>query len=762
MAAVIRVTTLRDVVNANDGVVSLREALAMAAKTPGDTPTITFAEKLAGGEIKLNSTLNLKSNKANATFYANINGDINGDGVADITISGDANRNGVVDEGDVRLFNIRDDATVVLDNLNLTNGFDRGVFSANPGAANAAAAVIRNSGDLTIRNTVISDSKAYGGTRTSSTQSLTNDAAIVLNEGSGTLTITDTFFDGNRSQGGQGASQYRYGDGGDAASMINRGALTITRTGFSGEAIGGTAGYNVLLSGDGGLATTGVLNLGSVAAGASIGLDPNSPAPVAGAGTTPGLLGGGYAGAALPVFANKGGGSGTATLAVSGGAGDDLITTTGATPPLAFGFGGDDTINGGNAVDTIYGGAGNDVINGGYYVDSLFGGAGNDRFVIGRYDFFDDVVGGFGTDTIDFSATALSVYANLQTGAQGSIGPNSISPRGSIAGVEIIIGSAQGDRLIGDGRANRFEGGGGVDTLEGGGGNDVLIGGAQADRINGGAGSDRIVVTGGDAQDFVDGGAGRDTLDLSGSNYGHQVNLGAGAFARLLSGGVGDTTIAGVENVIGSAQSDGLRGDAGNNQLIGLGGRDRMSGQGGDDLLRGGDDSDVLDGGGRNDQLFGGRGADILTGGAGADRLNGDQGDDALGGGLGDDRHNGGGGNDTINGGGGRDLLLGQAGNDRLFGGAGNDTLRGGSANDFLNGGGGADRFVFAPREGRDVIDGFQDGLDKILILGPVNSFAGLNVSQSGDNAVIRFSGTTVIVRDTDADDLGAADFLFG
>ena len=134
------VTTTADVVDENDGVLSLREAIALA-NADADADTITFAAGVSSATIVLTSELAI-------TADLTIDGDIDGDNKADVTISGnDASR----------IVNITGATTdVALKSLTLTNG-----YSADHGGAVRAWDV----GKLTILDTTIENSKSdsYGG-----------------------------------------------------------------------------------------------------------------------------------------------------------------------------------------------------------------------------------------------------------------------------------------------------------------------------------------------------------------------------------------------------------------------------------------------------------------------------------------------------------------------------------------------------------------------------------------------------------------------
>ena len=127
----------------------------------------------------------------------------------------------------------------------------------------------------------------------------------------------------------------------------------------------------------------------------------------------------------------------------------------------------------------------------------------------------------------------------------------------------------------------------------------------------------------------------------------------------------------------------------------------------GNDTLFGTQANDSLLGGSGNDSLSGNDGNDYLLGGSGNDTLIGSSGDDTLVGGTG---------NDTLTGGNGNDLLIGGLGDDTLNGGEGGDILIGGLGNDLPGGAGGSDRYVLSAGQGTDFIEGFQDGIDFVVL----------------------------------------------
>jgi len=285
-----------------------------------------------------------------------------------------------------------------------------------------------------------------------------------------------------------------------------------------------------------------------------------------------------------------------------------------------------------------------------------------------------------------------------------------------LVSIENLIGSDFNDSLKGNAGDNRIEGRSGNDTIEGGLGNDL-----------------------------IDGGAGIDTASYS---------LSTGAItANLVSGkvkGAGKDTLAGIENLTGSAFKDSLTGDAASNVLIA------------------GDGDDWLDGGSGDDRLDGGAGQDLAsfatatervavnlsiagvqnTGGSGLDSLisiedlTGSSFDDALTGNALANQLVGGAGNDVLDGGDGVDILSGGKGDDTLLGGLGSDRLSGGLGEDLLTGGSGRDRFVYS--EVGDSRMGFGDVITDLSAADVLDlSQIDADILTAGDQAFVRVAGLT-------------------
>lgn len=233
------------------------------------------------------------------------------------------------------------------------------------------------------------------------------------------------------------------------------------------------------------------------------------------------------------------------------------------------------------------------------------------------------------------------------------------------AGNDVVVAGDGNDTINGAGGNDVICGDAGNDVISAGGGNDFVAGGSGADVINGDNGRDTLlgnpgggshddtgdIINGGGGQDTIDGWTGNDTLE---GGYGDDTIYGAvgtdtaryttipgGVVADLVAGtaieGSGSDTLSGVENLVGSAKGDTLRGDGAANVLTGGKGHDRLIGRNG---------NDVLAGGAGNDRASGGNGADRLLGHSGRDNLSGQGGKDYLHGGSARDRCSGGPGRD--------------------------------------------------------------------------------------------------------------------
>lgn len=173
-----------------------------------------------------------------------------------------------------------------------------------------------------------------------------------------------------------------------------------------------------------------------------------------------------------------------------------------------------DTIFGEEGDDTINGGAGNDSISGGGDNDSIDGGGGNDRI---EGDTGDDTLrGDAGDDTIAGSRGSDSILGGPGNDRLiGGSNAGEFPARGDLGldSFDTIFGGAGNDTIFGNVGNDSIGGGSGNDSIVGGGGDDSIVGGGATDSVFGGAGNDSI--DGGAGNDSIDSGLGNDTIFAS-------------------------------------------------------------------------------------------------------------------------------------------------------------------------------------------------------------------------------------------------------
>jgi Ca2+-binding RTX toxin-like protein len=272
---------------------------------------------------------------------------------------------------------------------------------------------------------------------------------------------------------------------------------------------------------------------------------------------------------------------------VIAGGGDDYIVTGKGSDVICAGDG-NDRILAGRGSDHVYGGTGDDTIINVKGNDASFGEDGNDSMQGGPSP--DAMDGGTGNDTIDGS----SDRDNLAGGP----------------GDDLILGGDGSDAIDGGDGADEIHGGSGGEDMSGGTGNDRLYGDLLDDHMDGGAGEDLLV--GGHGGDKMSGGGGNDWMR-------------GGPNGDTYAGGDGTDTISYADNTPSWDTTTGVNVDLGSGQAItpdgieNFNGVEDVLGSAFDDTLKGGGGADGLDGGPGDDDITGGGGPDQLTGGPGND-----------------------------------------------------------------------------------------------------------------------------------------------
>jgi serralysin len=297
------------------------------------------------------------------------------------------------------------------------------------------------------------------------------------------------------------------------------------------------------------------------------------------------------------------------TIATRGG--DDILVGRGGDDVLV-GEGGEDQLYGGEGVDYLYGGTQDDYLAGGTSTDNLFGQDGNDTFAVFAGEYFDNVDGGTGTDTLDHSAVISSGHVfNFITGiitTTQAIG----SP--TMTSIEIFYDGSGASHILSNG-TGEYYGNGGADFMYAGSGSETM-----------------------------DGGNGEDTLDFTSyiGDIDYNMYTGLTGFAgqlftnfEIVKTGDGNDVIQGdnaANSIYGNAGDDSIGGGDGDDYLFGSAGSDTIYGGNGVDRIYGGADSDYMYGGGGTDYLYGSGGSDLFVvyDGQYFDHVNGGTGTDTL------------------------------------------------------------------------------------------------------------------------------------
>ena len=275
----------------------------------------------------------------------------------------------------------------------------------------------------------------------------------------------------------------------------------------------------------------------------------------------------------------------------------------------AFGFGGNDTLQGSDLANNfLYGGSGDDTVAGGALDDFLYGQGGNDSLVAGAGH--DLLFGGHGDDTL-----VAGTGANILEGGSGA---------------DLFVLAASGNDIVTDfnpGEGDSLDFGGAFTSF------DDLLAHARVLPLNGPAADDAIVTRpDGTTVTFLD----------VGSYFATATNVARGIIGTF------DGTDAGERITVGDIDRDGEH--FGTDVLA-------LEAAGGNDTVVGGNGNETIDGGAGNDIIGGGHGNDVLLGGAGDDQIHGQHGNNQLFGGAG---------NDTLTSGRQSSVLFGGAGNDVL------------------------------------------------------------------------------------------------
>jgi Ca2+-binding RTX toxin-like protein len=396
------------------------------------------------------------------------------------------------------------------------------------------------------------------------------------------------------------------------------------------------------------------------------------------------------------------GGEGVDTL--NGGADDDTLYGADGVGGKFMYAGSDlgDSLNGGLGNDTLYGEAGDDTYNGGQGNDVAVdvSSNSNDIYFFEQNDGKDTITDSGGIDTISFGSgifsSDVSVRNTLFYGLSIRYGSNSSIVMPSPTNIEFIqfsngekwdAAAIMQQALRPGSNANEMIlGFNSADVLVGNKGDDYLLGqnGADVYQYNLGDGDDLIADAGSDGvTDTVRLGAtiAENSLSIIRKGTDFIVSFADGGSVTLSRVFVNETDETFYNNTESLTFANGT-----------VWGLSRLLQESKNSTAIG----KVVTGTTANDTVLGSYANDELHGNAGVDTINGAVGNDVI---YGDD---------------GADVLSGGSGSDTIYGGNGNDIIDAGSGLDTLNGGAGDDIYLYEIGDGSDTIN-VSEGNDRIV-----------------------------------------------